>query len=373
MTKDKSTLVLPGGETRCIFSTSTPFAFQVIPGDTDKVLVYFQGGGACWDKASTAAGLCTTDSSPQDAVGAFDRTDVRNEFKSHTIVHITYCSGDLFVGDITRDYNDKAGKPVVQKGQANAQSAVDWIVSQQKTGALASTLTDLAVMGCSAGSIGAQAWGNQVLKAIKWTNAAIVPDSYAGVFPPGSQGPLIYGFGTCTSPMAKVLSADNLARCNAQTLTLQDLNDQYMGELPHVPFSFIQSKTDIVQQSFYIAVGASTNTSAALTPTEFYNDVNTIFGTYNKNHANFLTYLVDGDQHCFSPLKVFLTADPKSSTDDGKTTSSPMMYAWAGSFPLKEGEKQSTVCDGDLVLGSGKDSNTYCSSTVSPKSFTEHY
>lgn len=29
MTKDRSILVLPGGETRCIFSTSTPFAFQV--------------------------------------------------------------------------------------------------------------------------------------------------------------------------------------------------------------------------------------------------------------------------------------------------------------------------------------------------------
>ena len=111
--------------------------------------------------------------------------------------------------------------------------------------------------------------------------------------------------------MAKVLSSANLAKCNAQTLTLQDLNDQYMGELPTVPFSFIQSKTDIVQQSFYIAVGASTNTSAVLTPTQFYNDVNTIFGTYNKNHKNFLTYLVDGDQHCFTPMKVYFTADPK--------------------------------------------------------------
>lgn len=29
--KDESTLVLPGGETRCIFSYSTPFAFQVSP------------------------------------------------------------------------------------------------------------------------------------------------------------------------------------------------------------------------------------------------------------------------------------------------------------------------------------------------------
>jgi len=30
MTKDKTTLVLPGGNTRCIFSDSTPYAFQVI-------------------------------------------------------------------------------------------------------------------------------------------------------------------------------------------------------------------------------------------------------------------------------------------------------------------------------------------------------
>ena len=132
-----------------------------------------------------------------------------------------------------------------------------------------------------------------------------------GVFPVGSQGPLIEGFGTCTSPMAKVLSPTNLAKCTAKTLTLQDLNDQYMTEAPTVPFSFIQSKTDIVQQSFYVAVGASTNTSAVITPAEFYNGVNTIFGTYSKNHQNFLTYLVDGDQHCFTPLKLYLTADPK--------------------------------------------------------------
>lgn len=29
MTRDSSTLVYPGGETRCIYSTSTPFSFQV--------------------------------------------------------------------------------------------------------------------------------------------------------------------------------------------------------------------------------------------------------------------------------------------------------------------------------------------------------
>ena len=71
---------------------------------------------------------------------------------------------------------------------------------------------------------------------------------------------------------------------------------------------YIQSKTDIVQMSFYIAIGVTTpDTSASITPEQFYSDVNTIFEGYNKND-NFLTYLVDGDQHCFTPSSVYYTA-----------------------------------------------------------------
>jgi hypothetical protein len=116
MPQDQTTLVLPGGETRCIFSDSTPFAFQVIPGDKDKVLFYFQGGGACWDQTSTSGGFCTTDSSPQSATGVFDRTNSLNAFKDYTIVHVLYCSGDIFAGNVVREYNDKNGQPVTQKG-----------------------------------------------------------------------------------------------------------------------------------------------------------------------------------------------------------------------------------------------------------------
>jgi hypothetical protein len=43
MSRDTSTVVLPGGETRCIYSYSTPFGFQVFPGDADKVLFMLQG------------------------------------------------------------------------------------------------------------------------------------------------------------------------------------------------------------------------------------------------------------------------------------------------------------------------------------------
>jgi hypothetical protein len=79
-------------------------------------------------------------------------------------------------------------------GFANAESALDWTVQQQQLGNLASSLSSVVVMGCSAGSIGAQLWGNQVVTRLQWDQAAVVPDSYAGVFPEGSQGPLIYDY-----------------------------------------------------------------------------------------------------------------------------------------------------------------------------------
>ena len=86
--KDKTTLVYPGGESRCIFSTSTDYSFQIIPGDSDKVLLYFQGGGACWNKFSTSSTFCTTDAIPNDLVGVFDHSNNANPYKSYTVIHV---------------------------------------------------------------------------------------------------------------------------------------------------------------------------------------------------------------------------------------------------------------------------------------------
>eukprot|EP00604_Paraphysomonas_vestita_P003633 CAMPEP_0174820236 /NCGR_PEP_ID=MMETSP1107-20130205/3928_1 /TAXON_ID=36770 /ORGANISM="Paraphysomonas vestita, Strain GFlagA" /LENGTH=376 /DNA_ID=CAMNT_0016035169 /DNA_START=214 /DNA_END=1344 /DNA_ORIENTATION=+ len=375
MPKDQTTLVLPGGNTRCIFSTSTPFAFQVVPGSSDKVLLYFQGGGACWDEASTKAGFCTTDSSPQSLVGIFDRNEPLNKYKDYTIVHVSYCSGDLFGGDVVRDYTDSAGVPVIQKGYENGLSAVNWIQQQQASGALSSTLSDLVVMGCSAGSIGAQIWSDNSLNMIKWQKAAVIPDSYAGVFPDGSQGPLIYGFGMC-SVGKDFLSEANYQKCIEQTLTLQDINLQFIPQHSDVPFSFIQSKTDIVQQSFYTAVGLSMGLPALETPAEFYDKVNTIFEAYNTN-PNFLTYLVSGDQHCFTPMSLYYTADAVSNKDDGDNTNQQMMYDWTNKFPLAESETEVTVCEGTVQSSKkglyGANSTTYCASELFPKQYTEDY
>eukprot|EP00603_Paraphysomonas_imperforata_P003403 CAMPEP_0114428196 /NCGR_PEP_ID=MMETSP0103-20121206/8794_1 /TAXON_ID=37642 ORGANISM="Paraphysomonas imperforata, Strain PA2" /NCGR_SAMPLE_ID=MMETSP0103 /ASSEMBLY_ACC=CAM_ASM_000201 /LENGTH=442 /DNA_ID=CAMNT_0001597391 /DNA_START=29 /DNA_END=1357 /DNA_ORIENTATION=- len=366
-----SSLVLPGGETRCIFSYSTPFAFQVYRGSSDKLLFYFQGGGACWDEPSTNIGFCTTDSSPSGTSGVFDKSNDLNAYKDYTIVQVLYCSGDVHGGDTTRPYNDKDGVPVQQQGLANAQATLDWVKAQQSAGLLSSELSDLVVMGCSAGSIGAQLWYDQIVSALSFKDAAVVPDSYVGVFPPGAQGPLIEDFGFCKSGF---LSPELTQQCVDGDVTLQAMNLEFMEKHHDIPVSFIQSKTDVVQISFYIAIGATTpNTTAAITPTEFYNGVNDIFELYNPQ-SNFVSYLVDGGQHCFTPSSVYYTADSMGPKDNGATSSEPMLYEYAGRYPLNEGDTTNSQCEGAMELGAKsleRDDNTYCDAALLPKTYTQ--
>merc|ERR1740138_279782 len=97
-------MLYPGGETRCISSTSSRYGFQVIRGDPDKLLIQFQGGGACWSEFTYKLGACLN-ATKSDSAGMFDKGQAGNPFKDFTIVNVVYCSGDLFMANQTRSWN----------------------------------------------------------------------------------------------------------------------------------------------------------------------------------------------------------------------------------------------------------------------------
>jgi hypothetical protein len=347
------------------FSISIATDKQVIRGDSDKLLFYFQGGGACFDQASIDNDLCTTDVSVQSQVGVFDRSNELNAFKSFTVVHVSYCSGDIFGGNVVRSYNDKNGQPIVQNGLANAQSALDWVKQQTVAGNFASTLSELVVMGCSAGSLGTQLWSKQVASSLSWKRAAIVLDSYVGVSPAGTTGPGLYSIGYCTS---RFLSDELYAKCMNQELEWEDINLESMKAMQKLPFAFIQSKTDSVQRSYYDA-------NKVIGPAEFYTEVNDIFGQYNTQ-PNFVSYLVNGDHHCFTNQDVYYAADATGPNGGskylrGKSTSDKKLHEWTSQWPLDEGVGADTQCDGDLQ--SKPTDLTYCDPKVVPKHYEQHY
>lgn len=350
MAKDETTIVLTsasGDGSQCIFGDS--YGFQVIPGDSDKLLFYFQGGGACWDKVTTAAGMCTTNLSPNAPVGVFDRTNSANPFASYTVVHALYCSGDVWAGNVTAPYTH-LDKPVVQVGVQNTLSTIAWVQAQIAAGSIGDSansgrFNEFVTMGCSAGSVGAQLWADQLISTFPAKQVAVVPDSYAGVFPPGSVGPLMHSFGVCDT----IVMPENLrATCNDGALEIEELVFQFISKYPQYPFAFIQSKIDAVQQSFYVAVGLTTKgSSAIITPKRFYEGVNGIFGSYNTL-PNFVTYLVDGPMHCFTPMNIMYDTTNYGPYGKRDVLSKEKVHLskWLANFPLSSGNSVTTQCVG---------------------------
>ncbi len=144
----------PGGDTIC--SQGTPYAYFVHPGTVNRLVVYFQGGGACWSHATCSLkGLAKETASDGDNPGQapggiFDLDNPDNPFKDWFFVFIPYCTGDIHWGDNTHTYTAEGKEDVVihHKGFVNVSAVLDWI------GANFEQPEKIFVSGCSAGSYG---------------------------------------------------------------------------------------------------------------------------------------------------------------------------------------------------------------------------
>ncbi len=165
------------------------------------LLVYLEGGGACWD-ATTCFVLNTaiqiaapytqtqfaTDVTNLNASGMFSRTDSASAFAGASFVYVPYCTGDVHAGTTVRAYDvNGQSRSVHHTGGLNAQVIV---------GALHATLPNLSriwLTGSSAGGYGATL--NLPRFAAAWPGAAIellqdsspFVDVMGGVYPQWQQ------------------------------------------------------------------------------------------------------------------------------------------------------------------------------------------
>lgn len=279
-------------KTACM-NSSSPFMFQVYPGDKDKLMIFFQDGGACWDPLSVSLGLCSKQPWVIDTSGIFNRSEPTNPYKHFTIVHINYCSGDAHAGNAVHNWG---GTWYVQAGYNNSIAAIEWAKQN-----VAARLTHLSIMGSSAGALGTQFWARTLLNDFKsggrsYASASVLVDSYLGIFPQNTQGVVIGQiFRTCDLPLGKGWSKP----CGG-ALTVQDVFSETMGMFPDVAFAVINSKGDQVQGQFYMAIGVTiAKKIMALSPEMEYHVVTSILHRYNAA-PNFVAFQVDGTQHVFT-------------------------------------------------------------------------
>jgi hypothetical protein len=349
------TNIYPGGRTRCLLSDAPEYFFQVYSGSTENLLIYFQGGGACWDQGSTNMAMCKFRPDKQCICGLFDRKHRYNPYKDWTMLHILYCSGDAHAGDVARNWQiTHNGKPVRAEGRGypNAASAINW--AKKNIG----NVKNLAIMGCSAGSMGAQMWASKLLNDFSYQSAVVVADSYAGIFPPGVQGEQMASSGTCTTGL---LSPALEAKCKRKQTTVQEVFLNAMRSFPNVAFVLLNGKTDKVQEGFYQAIYLSyKGTPAIMTDGSYYEMLQKIESYYARQH-NFILYDVNSGDHCYTNTPWTFTTTAAGSTGhpaaindffdwSPRRRQSVHLSKWLGSLPVQPGNSVSSQCSGESGL-----------------------
>ncbi len=100
-----------------------PYYVSTRRGSSDDLLIFLQGGGACWSGfclAITAA--AETIASDLDALNPEKST---NPFRDMSVVYLPYCDGSLFAGDVDHDDDGDGKLDRRQRGLANLSAALD--------------------------------------------------------------------------------------------------------------------------------------------------------------------------------------------------------------------------------------------------------
>ena len=185
----------PGGDTTC--SDGSPFRFFARPGDPEKLLIYFQGGGGCWTGAT-----CDPDGQPTYSIsareelieakpgeprpegamnGIFDYTRDGNALADYSAVFVPYCTGDVHLGNRSVTYDAPASEgheahefTIHHKGSVNALAALEW------TYEAFSGPKEIFVTGSSAGSIPSPYYAHLVKQQYPDARVAQLGDASGG-------------------------------------------------------------------------------------------------------------------------------------------------------------------------------------------------
>ncbi|RMD83810.1 MAG: hypothetical protein D6815_05605, partial [Candidatus Dadabacteria bacterium] len=120
------TVIYKGQELHPICSKGTPYSFFYKRGTVNKLLVYYQGGGACWDNTTCwVANTCKQEAGPDDnpelvGTGFADMNDPRNPFRDWHVVFVSYCTCDVHWGNNDKRYSTAV---IHHRGRVNAMVA----------------------------------------------------------------------------------------------------------------------------------------------------------------------------------------------------------------------------------------------------------
>jgi Pectinacetylesterase len=273
--------VEPGGRTTC--ARGGKYAFWLRVADPTKLVVFFQGGGGCFDERTCALGSNWFDDSvdveddPSYAGGMLDLADRRNPFRGWSWLYVPSCTGDVHVGDRRVRYGRVT---VEQRGWQNAGAALARAFRQFPR------VQRVLVVGCSAGSAGSAFHVPTVLERWPRAQTAQLGDSLAFVY----HRPIrLTGWGAHRH-------FPPFFRIGSRRFTMVEYLRALAREYPNRTFARFNHAGDDVQEAFYGAVGGD--------PADFEARLRAAERAL-KRVPNYRSYLACGNEHCSLPTGSF--------------------------------------------------------------------
>ena len=192
-TADRWTWV-PFPDSACGNGEPTGIAVSLHPGSR-RLLIFLQGGGACWDgftcygvnsaaNLSSGYGVEQFNSESRGFAGftLFNRANARNPWRDANLVYVPYCTGDAHGGD--RILEHRWGNRTVRTFHVGARN-MDAFLAR-----LVRTFTDLervTLSGLSAGGFGAGLNWERVANAFPGVRVDLIDDSGPPMAPPAAR------------------------------------------------------------------------------------------------------------------------------------------------------------------------------------------
>ncbi|MFK7914683.1 MAG: pectin acetylesterase-family hydrolase [Pseudomonadales bacterium] len=308
----------PGGATGC--SDGSDFAFYVRPGDPKRLLVFLQGGGACWNlqtcdplvQPTYTVNLDGLNPDGFDGIFNYQRSD--NPFKDHTVVFAPYCSADVHIGRADKTYTRSAAQKALiskkletpqdipdsfdisHRGFDNVASMLDW------TYANVTAPESVFVTGSSAGSIPSPYYALHVANAYPQANVTQLGDGAGGY----------RRINQASNPNLSWNTVDVLQRESAFAgLTNDNFNYEQLyiraaAANDRVRFNAYDAAEDNVQKRF-LQLGGVQATSLQKAITANQNDI-------RETVPGFRSYIAGGDSHTILRRPEFYTYRVGSTT-----------------------------------------------------------
>lgn len=168
----------------CVFDT--PYYYYARRGSVNKLVMYYMGGGACWENITCSLGVCSQSADPDGAAslnavttGFGDLNDPDNPFKDWSWVFVTYCSCDVHFGDAEQTYSGLFPDINVKHlGYHNARVVEKWAREHFVNPEV------VFVTGTSAGGYGALFHGGLHAEAWPASQLHVLGDASNGVITP---------------------------------------------------------------------------------------------------------------------------------------------------------------------------------------------